>query len=134
MTFKKFISRIKNKFKSQSGMTLLEVVLTMALAGASASVLVATFMQAVHTQERLNGRVTAQILGAAKMAELTGGGEMGNSGVFSEPYQKYSWVAREEKTEAGASMIFLTVEWSRGDETAQKTFRGYREPEYDDLN
>lgn len=126
--------RIKDKFGSQAGMTLLEVILTLALTGVSAAVLVASFMQTIHTREQLNGRVTAQILGAGKLAELAGGGELGNSGVFTEPYQKFRWIAREEKMKNGTSVIFLTVEWSRGNASLQKTFLGYREPEYDDLN
>lgn len=115
-------------------MTLLEVVLTLALTSVSAEVLVASFMQTTYTRERLNGRVIAQILGAGKLAELIGGSELSNSGVFSEPYQKFGWKAREETTEAGITVIFLTVEWSRGNDLSQKTLRGYREPETDDFN
>lgn len=110
-------------------MTLLEVVITVALTGISAAVLVASFMQTAYTREKLNGRVTAQILGAGKLAELTGGSELGNSGVFPEPYQKFKWTAQEETIDAGITAILLTVEWSRGNELAQKTFQGYREPE-----
>jgi len=115
-------------------MTLLEVLLTLALTAMSAGVLVAVFMQTTHTRERLNGRVTAQILGACKLAELGGRGELGNSGEFPEPYRKYRWTAQEDKLEGGVTTIFLTVEWSRGNGLAQNNFRGYREPEYDDLN
>ncbi len=110
-------------------MALLEVVLTLALTCVSATVLVASFKQTVYTREQLSGRVTAQILGAGKLAELIGGSEMSSSGAFSEPYQKFRWTAREEEMEAGIIAVFLTVEWSRGNELSQKTFRGYREPE-----
>lgn len=105
---------------------MLEVLLTLALTGLSAGVLVAVFMQTAHTREQLNGRVTAQILGASKLAELAGGSELGNSGVFSEPYGKFRWTAQEDKLEGGTTVIFLTVEWSRGNDLSQKTFRGYR--------
>ncbi len=134
MMLKAFIRRIREKFRLQSGMTLLEVVLTLALTGMSAGILVAVFMQTVHTREQLNGRVTAQIIGACKLAELGGRGELGNSGVFPEPYQNFNWIAQEDKLDGGTVAIFLTVEWNRGNGLAQKTFLGYREPEYDDLN
>ena len=129
-----FIRLIQEKSRLQSGMTLLEVLLTLALTGMSAGVLVAVFMQTVHTREQLNGRVTAQIMGASKLAELGGRGELGNSGVFPEPYQRFRWVAQEDRLDGGTLAISLTVEWSRGNDLAQKTFRGFREPEYDDLN
>ncbi|MGE5605161.1 MAG: hypothetical protein ACM3YE_05660 [Bacteroidota bacterium] len=132
--FKMLAQRIDKLGSGEAGMTLLEVLLTLALTGISAGVLVAVFMQTVHTREQLNGRVTAQILGACKLAELGGRGELGNSGVFSEPYRKFRWTAQEEELEGGASVIYLTVEWSRGNDLLQKTFRGYREPEYDDLD
>ncbi len=119
----------QNKLKSQAGMTLLEVVLALALTGVSATVLVASFMQATHTRDQLNGRVTAQILGAGKLAELTGGSELGNSGTFPEPYQKFKWIAREEKTEIGLHVVWITVEWRRGNVLSQKTLVGYRTPE-----
>lgn len=127
--------RIIDLFRSdEAGMTLLEVLLTLALTGMSAGVLIAVFLQTSYTREQLNGRVTAQILGASKLAELAGGSELSNSGVFSEPYDKFSWMAQEDKLEGGTSVIFLTVEWSRGNDLSQKEFRGYREPEYDDLD
>ncbi len=135
MIFKMITRLIRDRFgPGEVGMTLLEVLLTLALTGMSAGVLVAVFMQTTHTREQLNGRVTAQILGACKLAELGGRGELGNSGEFSEPYRKYKWIAQEDKLEGGTSVIFLTVEWSRGNDLAQKSFRGHREPEYDDLN
>ena len=127
--------RIIDLFRSdEAGMTLLEVLLTLALTGMSAGVLIAVFMQTAHTREQLSGRVTAQILGASKLAELAGGSELGNSGDFLEPYEKFSWMAQEDKLEGGTSVIFLTIEWSRGNDLSQKEFRGYREPEYDDLD
>ena len=135
MIFKSLARRIIDKLGAgEAGMTLLEVLRTLALTGISAGVLVAVFMQTAYTREHLNGRVTAQILGASKLAELGGRGEMGNSGEFFEPYRKYSWTAQEEKLDGGVTAIFLTVEWSRGNDLSQKTFRSYREPEYDDLN
>lgn len=129
MVSKNFASWNKNHFKLQAGMTLLEVILALALAGLSAAVLGASFRQATHTREQLNGRVTAQILGAGKLAELTGGSELGNSGVFPEPYQKFNWVASEEKTETGLSVVSIAVEWKRGNTLSRKTLQGYREPE-----
>lgn len=135
MILKMLTRRIFDQFRSgEAGMTLLEVLLTLALTGMSAGVLIAVFLQTSHTREQLNGRVTAQILGASKLAELAGGSELSNHGVFSEPYEKFSWTAQEDKLEGGTSVIFLTIEWSRGNDLAQKKFRGYREPEYDDLD
>lgn len=129
MIFRTLRGRIQDKFKSQAGMTLLEVLLAIALTGVSATVLAASFIQAAYTREQLNGRVTAQVLGNGKLAELTGGSELGNSGVFFEPYQKFSWTSREEKTETGITVVFLTVEWRRGNELQQKTLVDYQATE-----
>lgn len=123
-----YIHRIKERFNFQQGMTLLEVLLALALAGISAAVLSASFIHAVHTREQLNGRVTAQILGAGKLAELIAGSELGNSGTFPEPYQKYKWTAWEETEENGIRVIKITVEWKRNHDRSQKNLIGYGEP------
>ncbi|NLW46391.1 MAG: type II secretion system protein [Firmicutes bacterium] len=122
------INRIKERLKLQQGLTLLEVILALALTGISAAVLGASFIQGTHTREQLNGRVTAQIIGAGKLAELIAGSELANSGTFPEPYHKFNWTAREETEENGIHVIRLTVEWSRNNTLSQKTLVGYVEP------
>jgi prepilin-type N-terminal cleavage/methylation domain-containing protein len=123
-----YIRRIKERLKFQQGMTLLEVLLALALTGISAAVLSASFINAAHTRERLNGRVTAQILGAGKLAELIAGSEFANSGTFPEPYHQYKWTAWEETEENGIRAIRITVEWRRNHDRSQKTLVGYGEP------
>ena len=122
------IYQIMEGLKFQQGMTLLEVLLAIALTGISAAVLSASFMHAAHTREQLNGRVTAQILGAGKLAELIAGSELANSGTFPEPYHKYRWTAWEETEENGIRAIRLTVEWRRNQDLSQKILVGYGEP------
>lgn len=126
--FTTFTRRIQAK-KSQAGMTLLEVLLALALTGISAAVLGASFIHATHTREQLNGRVTAQILGAGKLSELIAGSELGNSGTFPEPYDKFDWTAREETTESGIHVVSITVEWRRNNDVSRKTLVGYRAPD-----
>lgn len=118
-----------NKLTSQSGFSLLEVLLAVTLTGLAAAVLTGSFLLATHTQKQLNGRAMAQILGASKLAELTAGSELTSSGVFPEPYQRFYWTSREEKAGNGMIAVFLTVEWSRGNESVQKTLVGYKEPD-----
>lgn len=120
----------RNRLVSQSGFSLLEVLLAITLTGLAAAALTGSFLQTTYTQKQLNGRVIAHILGAGKLAELTGGSELAGSGVFSEPYQQYQWWAREEKTGNGMIAVFLTVEWSKGNEKAQKSLVGYKEPNW----
>jgi prepilin-type N-terminal cleavage/methylation domain-containing protein len=129
-TIAKYVSirQIKERLKLQSGMTLLEVSLALALTGIAATVLCASFMHGTHTREQLNGRVTAQILGGGKLAELIAGSELANSGTFPEPYHKFNWTVSEETEEKGIHVIRLTVEWSRNKTLSQKTLVGYREP------
>jgi prepilin-type N-terminal cleavage/methylation domain-containing protein len=129
-TITKYVSihRIKERLKLQHGMTLLEVLLALALTGLSAAILGASFMQGTHTREQLNGRVTAQILGTGKLAELIAGSELANSGTFPEPYTKFNWTAREETEENGIRAIRITVEWKRNNTLSQKTLVGYGEP------
>ncbi|NLY74817.1 MAG: hypothetical protein GX075_05900 [Firmicutes bacterium] len=119
--------QIKDRFKFQSGMTLFEVLMALTLTGLSGAVLAASFAQSAHTRRLLEGRVTAQILGIGKIAEIINGSELGNSDYFPEPYRKYRWIAREEELENGLTAILLTVEWSRGNEKFQKTLVGYKE-------
>lgn len=109
---------------------MLEVLLAITLTGLAVAALTGSFLQATHTQKQLNGRVIAHILGAGKLAELTGGSELASSGVFPEPYQRYQWTAREEKTGNGMIAVSVTVEWSKGNESVQKTLVGYKEPEW----
>lgn len=101
--------------------------MALTLTGLSGAVLAASFAQSAHTRRLLEGRVTAQILGIGKIAEIINGSELGNSDYFPEPYRKYRWIAREEELENGLTAILLTVEWSRGNEKFKKTLVGYKE-------
>lgn len=118
--------KLRRFLKKSDGFTLIEVLLALALMSLIIAVLTSSFMQIIHTQEMLNGRITAAVLGAGKLAELEQGSEMGNSGTFLEPYQKYRWLSREETLENGSRTIILTVEWDGVNRHKhQKVFQGF---------
>jgi len=112
---------------SESGFSLLEVLLALMLAGLATAVLAFSYQQAAHLQKSIEGRIVASVLGNSKLAELQEGSEPLDSGSFPAPYQRYRWVAREETDENGRDLIVLTVQWGDGNHTAyQKVFQAYR--------
>jgi len=103
----------------------LEVLIALGLTGLLTTMAVAATLQVKNTQELLNGRVTAMVLGASKFAELQSGSEQASSGNFAEPYSGYRWYAHEETTENNVKRIIITINWGK-DYSYQKSFYGYR--------
>ncbi|HYH05165.1 MAG TPA: type II secretion system protein [Bacillota bacterium] len=100
-----------NKFKAEKGFTLLETIAAVAVAGLVIGILAQVLMQCAYTQKRLEGRVTAQVLGSGKLSELIWGAESASSGVFPEPYRNYRWTSRTEMLDNGMEKIELELEW-----------------------
>jgi prepilin-type N-terminal cleavage/methylation domain-containing protein len=117
-------------FFNTRGMTLLEVLAALVLAGIVLAVLQTSLAQSVFTQSSLSGRLAVISLGESKLAELEVGAEPASSGEFPAPYQKLSWRAFEETDNAGMIRITLTVEWrDPSGALRQKPFYGRRDPE-----
>jgi prepilin-type N-terminal cleavage/methylation domain-containing protein len=108
------------------GYSLLEVLVALALAGITTGAIVLAWQQSVYLQSRLDGRVTATVLGMSKLAELEAGAERLSSGEFPPPYDRYCWIAKEGSTEGGSTVVTLTIKWSGGNHhSQQKEFRGF---------
>jgi prepilin-type N-terminal cleavage/methylation domain-containing protein len=101
-----------NKYTDQSGFTLLETITAVALAGLVIGILAQVLLQSTYTQKQLAGRVTAAVLGAGKLAELSHEAESGTSGTFPEPYSQYHWSCHTEPVGKGVKKLELEVEWS----------------------
>jgi type II secretion system protein I len=117
----------KNKITTTTGFTLLEVLIAITITGVVIGVLSTALIQTNSAQHLLEERLTANIIGQGKMAELICGSEPGLSGDFAKPFQKYKWIASEESVKDGSKKITLTVEWR--DYRAfphQASFLGYR--------
>lgn len=116
-----------NNLKNSAGFSLLEVMVTLSMAGLVIAALSSSFIQNIYTQQQLNGRITAAILGRSKLAELVTGSEPGLRGEFPEPYKQFKWQATEEKDGEGIEAITLTVEWrNKNAAPRQATLKGYR--------
>jgi prepilin-type N-terminal cleavage/methylation domain-containing protein len=124
------IVRLKNKSTTNKGFTLVETIMAVTLAGLTIAVLATSFINAVHLQKILEGRVTVIVLGESKLAELIGESEKSGSDVFPKPYANYKWLSQEETCEDGSTKITLTVDWGdgHGGPTNSRTFQGYRLP------
>jgi prepilin-type N-terminal cleavage/methylation domain-containing protein len=108
------------------GYSLLEVLVALALAGLTTGTIALAWQQSIHLQSLLDGRVTATVLGMSKLAELEAGSEKLSSGEFPPPYERYRWIAQEEGTASGSTVVNLTIKWSGGNHhPQQKMFRGF---------
>lgn len=109
------------------GFTLFEVIVALMVLALAVSALLGSFRQLVYTEEQLNGRVTALIIGRGKLAELERGSEKGSSGVFPIPYSQFSWSCRGETSADGGSRLVLTLKWrNRNGLSQEESFSGYR--------
>jgi prepilin-type N-terminal cleavage/methylation domain-containing protein len=114
------------KAGSDTGFTLIEVVLTLVLAGLAIAVLSKALLQSIYLQKVIDGRITAVVLGRSKLSELEAGSERDSSGEFPTPYQQFRWMATTE-FKNGNNEIRLTVKWgdSRASFSHQKEFAGW---------
>lgn len=101
---------------SNAGFTLLEVLVALALSGIMLAVLAGSYLESSRAQQIIAGRAAGLMLARSKMAELIGGSEKASSGEFEPPYRGYRWQSREEKSDAGAVALIITVEWRDGND------------------
>jgi Tfp pilus assembly protein PilV len=119
--------RVRIRFKNQSGVSLLETIAAVALAGLVIGVLAQVFVQSAYTQKQLGGRVTAVVLGTGKLNELARQAETAASGAFPAPYQQYRWSSQTETLAGGLEKRELVVEWSGSNGVSRKkTLQQYR--------
>jgi type II secretion system protein I len=120
----------KNKDLQETGFTLLEVLIAITITGLLIAVFTSAFVQITQNQSLLKERMTAVMIGRGKLAELIYGSEIGLSGDFAEPYQRYQWIATEESLSDGYQKIDFIVKW-RDDRgfSHQTILVGYRYPE-----
>lgn len=111
----------------ESGFSLLEVLIGVVVTGVATAVIAFSFQQMTTLQKQLDGRVTAAILGAGKLAELETGSQVVSFGQFDVPYSGYRWSAREVQDGTGQiPEIILVVERDGANgHTYQKEFKGY---------
>jgi type II secretory pathway pseudopilin PulG len=113
------------RVNKEAGFSLFETLAALILLGVSTTTLVTSFAQSDAAQSQLVGRRTALVLGASKLAELTGGAETVTSGEFAAPYANYRWFSENETSDNGLTLMAVTVEWSgRDGKTRQKVIRG----------
>jgi prepilin-type N-terminal cleavage/methylation domain-containing protein len=118
---------MEQQARTRSGFTLLETVAAVALAGLVIGILGQVLLQCTYTQKQLAGRVTAAVLGAGKLAELTRQAESGTFGEFPEPYRQYRWSCRTAALGNGIEKLELTVEWSgQNGVSRQRIWQRYR--------
>jgi prepilin-type N-terminal cleavage/methylation domain-containing protein len=119
---------LRPKVKRNQGFTLIEVVVAVTLAGLVTVSMAKLFAQAAFTQHNANGKVTALIIGAGKLAELEYNCEPASSGDFPAPYKRFSWIVYEESGENDVKTLILTVQWKEGpyDEPRQVVLKEYR--------
>ncbi|HEX3044735.1 MAG TPA: type II secretion system protein [Bacillota bacterium] len=116
-----------NKTRSGNGFTLVEILIALSLSGVMITIITASFLQSTHTARLLDGRVTAMVIGAGKLAEVEQGSERGDGGQFPPPYNAFTWKSIEMENEDGSTGITLRVDWRSGDGTThQVSLKGYQ--------
>lgn len=116
--------------KTESGMTLLEVLLAATILGVGIVSLLGALMQATRTLANVKETVIASSLARSKLEEVLAGEELETGvleGEFEEPHASYRWRAvieereyrggdEEEEDETEDLMqVRLEVLWDRGD-------------------
>lgn len=122
--------QLHTSLRTQTGFSLIEVMIALFLAGLVTTVLAASFMQSIYTQRLLAARAAIVVLAQGKLAELTVGSEQASSGEFPKPYSKYHWRSREETDNANNHFIILTIDWREGNVSPhQIIYKSYLRPE-----
>lgn len=113
------------------GFTLFEALLAITLSGLVIAFLAGSYIESVHTQQALSGRITALLLGRSKLAELVQNSEPASSGVFDKPYAQFQWSASDEKSpDLDIQTVLLTVKWrNENGAVRQVQLQAYRNPE-----
>lgn len=108
----------KGPAPTDSGFTLLEVMVALAIVGIALVVMLGLAQRSILVNSRLQQMTRATLLAKQKMAEIEhgiGSSLEQNKGEFTEPNQNFSWRAVTTPTPiAGISQIDLSVIW--GDE------------------
>jgi general secretion pathway protein I len=101
-----------------SGFTLLEMMVALAIVGIALVVLLGLAQRSILVNSRLQHMTRATLLAKQQMAEIEIGihaGDDQNQGIFAEPNQGYRWRSVYSATPiAGIEQIDLSVIW--GDE------------------
>jgi hypothetical protein len=100
------------------------------LAGLVTASIAGLFAQSAFTQNNVNQRVTALIIGAGKLAEIEYKSEQGSYGNFPVPYENFNWYVYEETGDNDVKTLILTVEWKEGnsDQSRQVILKDYLRP------
>lgn len=109
---------MKSGRTADSGFTLLEMMVALAVVGIALVVLLGLAQRSILVNQRLQQMTRATLLAKQQLAEIELGTAVGldqNQGVFAEPNQDYHWRAVYTATPiAGIEQIDLSVIW--GDE------------------
>jgi len=98
-----------------SGFSLLEVMVALAIVGIALVVMLGLVQRSVLVNKRLQQMTRATLLAKQKMAEVENGiraDSDSNKGIFSEPNQDFNWTVTTTPTPIpGISQIDLNVIW-----------------------
>lgn len=111
--------------RRDSGFTLLEVMIALAIVGIALVTLIGLETRAIGLAERQQRVTQATLLAQEKMTEIETGGHSlvgigGRAGGFASPFELYSWsVALEPTPLPAVEMVTVSVAWGEPSQNEQ---------------
>ncbi|MFA5700346.1 MAG: prepilin-type N-terminal cleavage/methylation domain-containing protein [Desulfuromonas sp.] len=118
---------------TQSGFTLLEVMLAVVIVGTVFVACLTLVNQSIHSQSRVENITTATMLARHKMSELEAQARRGisasseNSGAYEEPYSRYAWEIEYLPTPLdGVQQVRVSVRWGAAERNEEVVIDSFK--------